>query len=226
MILVVCIMVILWLAASQLQMQRALQWWYSRQSIQLFHQSDRIHNELLQDLFVIRRSLEQWHSDGTQLRTADWLTTADKIHHSLEQLSDVLMPPYVADSLPLALQALVKGWQVEHPQQCLKTQFPDQWHEGTPEQNQIILQVLDGLLRIVAPPSIALLSAHLSLTVHDNRKELTLQIVYPDATAVKAVMQTKELVYLRRAFQCLAPGRCSYHKHDLYVTWQLRWSTT
>ncbi|HEY9660161.1 MAG TPA: hypothetical protein V6C65_17015, partial [Allocoleopsis sp.] len=118
MILVVGLMVVLWLVASHLEMQRALQWWFRRQSLKMMDQSEQIHNGVLQDLFAVRRSLELASANENPISTTQrqtWLNQAEKIHHSLEQISDFLTPPYLAESLTLALQMKLKDWQLEHP---------------------------------------------------------------------------------------------------------------
>ena len=90
--LIVCT-ISLWLLLCNLRTQKALQWWFQRQSIHLSHEAEKIRDGLLQEAFTIRRSLElslgeNGYNSVTQ--SQDWLNKIEKFHNSLQQLSDRL----------------------------------------------------------------------------------------------------------------------------------------
>ena len=60
------------------------------------------------------------------------LTTLEKFHTALNELSDHLAPPYLEDSLPLAIRFAMETWQAQHPQSELKLELPTEWtYEST-----------------------------------------------------------------------------------------------
>lgn len=223
-------MLLLWSTASHLEMQRALRWWFKRQSARLISESEQIHNGLLQEVFAIRRGLELSLVDETgasAIQNRDWLTKTEKLHESLAQLSDVLFPPYLGESLPLAIQSLIQSLiqsQVIHPSITLKMLLPTEWHEMSPERDRIILNILHELLTL-SLPAVAIADSHsVQLSSDGKRGELTISLTCGDRPALTALIHSKELAYLRRCFQCLTPGQCLCRVEALNITWRFRWN--
>ena len=150
-ILIACIAIIIWLFVSYSRARRALQWWERRRAFQLYCETERIRNGLLQESLAMRRSIELLLGDSCEISlqsVRDWLTGIEKFHHSLGQLSDRLSPPYVEESLPLAIQYLLELWQTYNPKLNIQMELPRDWPDESPECSRVILIALDELLRI------------------------------------------------------------------------------
>ncbi len=131
--------------------RRALRWWERRRGFQLYCETERIRNGLLQESLAMRRSLELWLGDTHEIsleHVRGWLKGIEKFHHSLGQLSDRLSPPFVEESLPLAIQYLLELWQTYNPHLNIQMELPGDWQDESPECSRVILIALDELLRI------------------------------------------------------------------------------
>lgn len=90
---------------------QAMREWYKQQAAVCARKADVIRDHSLQDLFAIRRGLEL---AATCCGTADtsqyqsWIHQLEALHHSLNTLIDTLIPPYLADSLPLAITTYLR----------------------------------------------------------------------------------------------------------------------
>lgn len=227
-------MSLIWLGASYWEMRRALRWWSGRQTAQLWHESDRIHDELLQKIFIVRRELElsilnEPESQSGKYR--DWLTQVEQVHSSLEALSNQLYPPYLEESLPLAIQAMLRSWTLRYPL-TLNTELPLHWGSESPEHSQTLLRLLSEVLRFALLEQLSLevltqtlLWVRLSST--DRYAELTVRITYPDMKTAKAIESkrlSQEQRYLSRAFECLNSGRFFYCENGTITQWRFRWN--
>lgn len=150
-VLIACIAILVWWFVSYSRAQRALRWWERRRGFQLYCETERIRNGLLQESLAMRRSIELLLGDSCEISVEsvrDWLTGIEKFHHSLGQLSDRLSPPYVEESLPLAIQYLLELWQTYNPKLNIQMELPGDWPDEPPECSRVILIALDELLRI------------------------------------------------------------------------------
>jgi len=150
-VLLACIAILIWLFVSYFRAQRALRWWERRRGFQLYCETERIRNGLLQESLAMRRSIELLLGDSCQISlqsVRDWLKGIETFHNSLGQLSDRLSPPYVEESLPLAIQYLLELWQTYNPKLNIQIELPGDWRDESPECSRVILIALDELLRI------------------------------------------------------------------------------
>jgi len=224
--LTVCIIVLLWLVAFYKKVQRTLQWWNYRQSVQLYLEAEKIRNGLLQESFVIRRDLELALADdagGSKQVLPDWLETIETMHHSLEELSDHLSSPYLDDNLPLAVRYLLDQWQTNHPNINAKIHLPINWCHESIEQNRIILTTIDELLRIVLLQSVMQVSLIVDFKQQGHIHELTILFSTPDASALAFQKHREELAYLRQSFKFFTSGTCYSQRKDSTLTWYFRW---
>lgn len=210
-------MILLGLGASYWQMQQALRWWYQRAALERAAQTYQIQNRTMQDLFALRLSLSA-ASSSSQL---DALAIVDRLHHSLNNLSETLTHSYLNDSLPLAIQALLQQWQLGHPAQQIQLDLPSDWPLDPSERSQLILETLAAWLELTAAPEIPA-SLGLRLKQQAGRAELTLRWLYPDNTQIAAT-HAKELRYLRDCFRCLMPGHCHSSIRSQVAEWQFSW---
>lgn len=218
-------MLSLWLIASVLKMQRALHWWFKRQSDQLWYQSDQIRNGLMQEIFTIRRSLELSLADGDQAMVQDrqtWLQQIEHLHDSLEQLSDRLTPPYLEDSLPLAIQALAELWRADRPAVQIDSELPLDWPVDSLELNRVILSTLGELFQSVVTGE-STVSIKLQLQAKRHWGVLKVQVTYPDEATLTTQFKAQDADRLAEVFQLLTLGWCCRQRQDLTMIWQFHW---
>ncbi len=152
------------------------------------------------------------------------LSTIEKFHRALNELSDNLAPPYLGDSLPLAIQSAMETWKAHHPQYPLKLELPAEWGHESPEQGRILLTTLAELLRLtLLEVQATQVSIAVRLTAQAQFNELKLQLSGPAVTAIATCAGNTEFDQLSRAFCFLMSGKCCHQRHDQTVVWCLRW---
>ena len=211
--------------SSHFKLQRAWQWWYKRQSSQLSFEAERIRDGLLQETFAMRRSLElfQIKRETSAEYHQVLLKKIEKFHHFLEQLSDRLNPPYLEDSLPLAIQHSLESWQRCDSKLNFQLELPASWSHELPERNRAILMTIDELLRITLAKIEQETSIHIKLSQQRHRGELMVQIYYPDVSTLNSTFDLEDWEYLKQSFQILASGRCDRSRKERTITWYFRW---
>lgn len=155
-----------------------LRWWHQYQAQMLTQEADFVRNGILQEIIAIRRRLEvscplQPHS--TTSACAPQLADLSRLYSLLEGFCDRLQSPFIADSLPLALQHAVQPWQAPL---SLQVQFPTAWAPDPLEQAQLLILLIKALLSRLAtwpyPPQ----SSALTLAAVASCKTLTFQAQY------------------------------------------------
>ena len=222
-------------------MERAWQWWYDKQLKQLDCEASRIRDGLLQQSFIMRRSLELSLLNRKEFSSPifqEWLTKLENLHSSLKELSDRLSPPYLEESLPLAIQYVVQKWQIQQPLFQFKLQLPSNWLNKSLARNRIVLTCLEEILQItLAGLRANAVAEHDSISQEiqqqvsilislDNKKEqneLRIHITYPDSISAIALRQYQEIKYLRQSFMLLTSGQCSYQDRQQMDEWCFRW---
>ena len=165
------------LSPTSTNSQQALQWWIQRQIDRQHQSAERIRDGLLQDLFAIRRSLENIQDEPPSITTqhlAQVMTQLDTLHVDLEAISNHLSPPFAFDNLNLAVQHLLQQWQQQHPTVslvCSLTLEDQVESKANIGNHHLILTSLTEWLDIITP----LLSdaAELNITLHSEA------MVYP-----------------------------------------------
>lgn len=206
--------------------QKALQWWYYRRSLHLQNQAEQIREGLLQEIFSVRRDIELAQVNETKHfneKCQDWLAKVEHIHTSLEQVSHQLSPFYVNESLPLAIQYGIELYRQQHSTGEVSVELPTAWTHHSAEQSQVILAVIDELLRIAVPFSATGQPLRVQLKAKPRLGELTLQIAYPDQAAIACCCNSQELKYLEQIFRLLMSGWCGHRQQGLAVTWYFYW---
>jgi len=205
-----------------IQTRQALKWWMGRQSAQLWHRSEQIRDGMLQEMFTIRRGLELsliGNAGASAQESEVWLSQMEKLHSSLETLSNDLSPLYLEDSLPLAIQSVLEAERQILPQMTLS--LPAQWHYEAPERSRIILTAFHELIRLAKPDRGT--SLRVGLEAEAGWNQLTVQWVYADLLTAREVCSSREAAYLSRAFQYLAAGQCFFQREGLILKWFFRW---
>jgi hypothetical protein len=220
-ILAVSILVLVLLLISLLKTQRALRWWQSRQAIQSHQVAEDIRNGLLQKSFSLRRNLEVALGDATgdiPLNQA-WLNALEDFHNDFKRLSDRLSPPYLEESLPLAIQYRVEEWQLHYPGCEFTLDLPAHWQAEPSEHSLVLLTALDELWRLVCSRPVPHRSIHLRLQIESAMAVLWIQLL----TSEEFSPESADLSHLARAFGALTGGTCTYQHQQNQLTMHFRW---
>jgi hypothetical protein len=227
-IVIACILIVFGLLVAQFEARRALQWWYHRQTAQLFHAAESIRNGMLQQSFTMRRHLELALTNRVETPASieqTCLNTIEQLHHALQDLSDDLSPPYVDDSLPLAIQSKLESWKLRDSKCCFTWELPASWRPESYERSQLILMALDELFRLMLVTFAGKGSIAVRLSPLGDQNELTVQFAFPDRWHPPPDT-ARELKYLRQAFRFLTAGECFYRRQPLGLTWYFRWRSS
>lgn len=189
-------------------MEEALQWWHAKKIGQWSSEANLIRERLLQQSFVLRRSLEL-SSDKLGPCTVPnrrHLKQLEDFHSSLKQLSDRLFPSSLNEGLPYAIEQSTQKWQQSLGYQFRLNLAPD-WMSAAPTADFIILGVLEDLLRIQAEKKLSnnLVVIDLKQNIFDGKINHELKVVL---AVNEAPDNERELEYLQQIFRCLASGTC------------------
>lgn len=198
-----------------------MQWWNQQRSRHLQHQADQLRDQPLQEIFAIRRSLELIEFDSAccfNLRQ-DWLSKAEQIQRSIEQISHHLSPFYVEESLPLAIQYELANNKTFD---SIRLNLPIDWTDQSSEHNRIILAALRELLHLV-PDSCSAQAVCVQLKSKKRLAELVVQITNLDQKALAICRDRKELKYLAQSFRVLTSGWCLHRQQEQTITWYFYW---
>ncbi len=233
-----------WLTRKRLRQKLAWQWWHEQQALQLHHQAEVIRDGLLQQTFAFRRyveSAEESAERNTMRRaesaqpaaeqTSRWMERFQGFYQSLESLSNELSPPFVADSLPLALQFALKDWArcqqlsqgESQPSVTLQFDIPADWPTSSPQKNQIVLSTITGLLNALTPPGNLPEKLQLTLNRESALSTLTFQLSGNDSQALQDVAKKPEVQHLKEIFHSLGAGRLEISHEGTSLAGQLCW---
>jgi hypothetical protein len=207
-------------------MHKAMQWWQEQQAVQLSSQAADIRDRLLQELVAIRRSLELLSADNIKTvlnHRQSHLGTLERLHQQFEHLSNSLAPPYLEESLPLAIQHLVEVWRSQYPMIKFELDIPSHWINEPLEYHRVILKTLDEFLRLSITDITKSGSLQIRLSLHGSDSRLTLQVPCAYPSALNALIASRELKYLSQAFELLTLGSYRYQKTSQRVTWYFDW---
>lgn len=207
-------------------MEKALQWWYGRKLRQLEYEAHLIREQLLQESFAMRRSLELSLIKSDKLAKSShqkYLHQLENFHFTLKELSDRLSPPYIDEELPLALQYLVKKWQEKFPRCQFDLKLPSNWLQNYQDNNSIILNFLEELLRIQIPDSFQQLAIFINLKKTTARHKLEIIFTNKESTNLLPSKNEQEFKYLQKSFECLMSGSCLNISTENSKIWYFQW---
>lgn len=230
-----------WTMRRWLRQKMAWQWWQQQQVLQSHHTAESIRDGLLQQTFALRRYLEMAESqplatfsaEPRAAQTASWLTQFQALYQSLENLSNELSSPFVADSLPLALQFALENWQRSHPSPPLQLTLPSAHPtQASFSQNQAVLSVTLELLKQLPTQSAKQIQITLNSESQQNNESqqdpksphhtLKLELVGPAQTIRKAVAQL-EIRHLKEIFHSLMTGQLEIDQEGDKLICQMDW---
>lgn len=231
-----------------LRQRQAWQWWQAQQILQSHHNAESIRDGLLQQTFAFRRYLETMGAPAETVETADtaampgrtippeaeqtqqWIERVHTFHQSLEGLSNELSAPFVADSLPLALQFTLKSWQQAHApsaKEChpaqLSIKVPPDWPPSSTAQNQLILSIAIELLTLLQPNNVPGNQLHITLSHEETLNTLIFQLSNDAGQPLPNLSGLAEIQHLKEIFHSLAAGQLDISQKDLSLIARLRW---
>jgi hypothetical protein len=207
---------------SLLKTQRALRWWQNQQALQLHQVAEEIRDSLLQQSFSLRRNLEvdlEGVAANSMVMNQSWLNSLEGLHNDFKLLSDFLSPPYLEESLPLALQYRVETWQAHYPSRKFTLNLPDLWPQEMPDRTQVLFTALDEVLRLTASSTLPDETIELCLRTEQSTAELRVQISTPEVLN----LEVQNLRHLARAVPALVDGSCFYQRDQNRLTMYFRW---
>lgn len=204
-------------------MEKALQWWYARKLRQLESEANLIKEQLLQESFAMRRSLEL-SSDKLGFCTAShqkYLKRLESFHSSLKQLGDRLYPSSLNEGLPYAIEQSSQQWQQLFGYQ-FQLNLTQNWVSVTPMVDFIILSILEDLLRIQVEKTLSnnLVFIDLEQNVFDGKTNNRLKVVL---AAEDTLSNDRELEYLQQMFESLTSGTCKSIVMENSNIWLFKW---
>jgi len=155
-----------------------------------------------------------------------WLTQLETIQHSLETLTHQLAPPYLDDSLPLAIQLVLKEWQAAHPAIQLEMDLLTDWAAEPLTQRRMVLATLTAWLHITDSHLRSDARLRICLSQQAHTSEMLIQLTTLNRSDLTSSAAIPDLIKLQQAFQVLANGSCYCQKRDSTVTWFYRWRST
>lgn len=211
--------------------QQALQWFYTKQVYRSEAQAETVREQLFQKAFALRRALELSALTATpeaREQLDRCLALAEALNQSLESVSNELSEPFVADSLPLALQHSLKNWSETLEEIDLTLDLPSEWPWQQTVKHRLLLWCLHECLHLCQACTKAALpkALHLTLAYENNIAKLRLvfrgQLLQEDGISPR----TDELAYIRQVFQALMPGRCQLESSSSQLTGEFSWSVS
>lgn len=218
--------------ARRLKEQRqSLRWFYTKQANQLTTQSEIIREDLLQQSFALRRALELGALESSTTINKQWevcLNLIQDFNQSLENLSNELLPPFVEDSLPLALQHLIhqlsQQWEPEQTLIQISLDLPSDWPQQAPHQHRMILWcVRECLMMLNKSANQHLYDLSLSLVKTDGIATLHLSLTREGLKSNRQ-QQFVDLHHMQQVFQVMMPGRCHITHNKVGLDCKFSWS--
>ncbi|MEO0768824.1 MAG: hypothetical protein AAFY72_05225 [Cyanobacteria bacterium J06649_4] len=219
--------------------QQAWQWWHHKQTTRSHRTAESIRDGLLQQTFAFRRYLETIgevsnlsnndaeSSSPAVTQTDQWLTRFQSFHKSLETLSDKLSPPFVADSLPHALQFTLQSWHTAQQLSSVHIELPESWPQtqSTLQQNRIVLSVVNTLLSVLLSPNHKSSYISVSLRCEGLLNTLIVKVEYDHQSKLQNIglQRQTELKYLKEIFNSLTAGQLEISHKTLSIDSCFSW---
>ncbi len=160
-----------------------------------------------------------------------WLERLQTLYQSLENLSNELSPPFLADDLPLALNFAVQNRRYATPALRTDLVLPTDWsadlmQQGSPHKNQLVLSVLMELLTLLIEKRDT--TKYLKIVLSRESVLHTIKITIEDsnAKALQAATEKLEIQYLKEIFHSLTTGELEVVCEKMSLVGYLRWQDT
>ena len=194
--------------------------------IQVFRQeADMIRNNVLQDIFVIRRCVEvsgQTRFDAEGVDFDGHLAQLEKVYTQLENFCNRIEAPHIEDSLPLALFHAVKPWQKRI---CMSLELPHDWGAEPVERTWLMTLIARSLTQEISKDIFLPEQCVMTLQYQEEIPSLIFCARYKDLVPSSLASETdRVLLPLLETFQVLAQGQYNQYSESRSHTWVLRWT--
>lgn len=210
-------------------MKEAIQWWYQKKLRQLKSEAKLIQEQLLQESFAMRRSLELSSSESDELALCrqKYLEQLEIFHSTLKDLSDRLYPSYIDEGLPFALQYTLKKWQEKFPFCQFELNIPSNWQQISQAHDVIVLNILEDLLQIqLSNTSVAnsiFIQLKQDITEQKFKNQLEVSFIYQKNDLKTSQKSQEKLKYLQEIFELLTLGTSSILFAKDNCIWSCKW---
>lgn len=187
-----------------------LRWWHQYQAQMLIQETDFVRNGILQEIIAIRRRLEvscPLQSPTTDSLCAPHLADLTRLYSLLENFCDRLQSPFIADSLPLALQHTMRPWQTSLN---LQIHLPTAWSTEPLEQAQLLILLMKALLSLLAEIPHSPEVATFTMREVDTLKTLSFQAQYATPPNPHLIQQIESALQpFLDTFRLLTEANCA-----------------
>ncbi|MBE9044705.1 hypothetical protein IQ255_09845 [Pleurocapsales cyanobacterium LEGE 10410] len=219
-------------------MKEAIQWWYQKKLRQWSSEANLIREQLLQESFAMRRSLElsSIESDKLTAHHQKYVERLENFHSSLKQLSDRLDPPYLNEGLPFALQYSVERWRERLPESQFKLNLPPFWQQKSSTDDFMVFSILEDLLNIQKTNTLSnnLIAIDLEQNLFISKFDRQLKVMFVGEKATNSRLDSdrveedtngnrQELQYLQQIFEGLTSGSCKNISGENSDLWLFEW---
>ena len=182
-------------------------------------------------LQVEHASLSAFDNERHYEQQKHWLEKLQTLYQSLEDLSNELSPPFLADDLPLALNFAVQNRR--YATSALRTDLilptdgsSDLAQRGSSDKNQLVLSVLMELLTLLIGKRDT--AKYLKIVLSRESMLHTIKITIEDsnAKALQAAAAKLEVQYLKEIFHSLVTGELEIVCEKISLVGYLRWQDT
>ena len=147
--------------------------------------------------------------------------TIEHIEPSMYQFIFRLDPPYVQDSLPMALRHTVESWNSTLQ---LVASVPKSWVPEPIVQKRLLINFLETLCACLSNAAVMPQKSEIILKQQKNLNELNFSATYCDALPSGLVERIKvKLIPILQSIQLLAQGHDVIDSGPCHLRWILQW---
>jgi hypothetical protein len=209
------------------KLRAAFQWWQGCWFRDAAYQEEIIRDGVLQDIFSLKRGLELSSLTGLSPPSSEmavWIDQLELLYRNLDQLADRLHPPYLEDSLDLALQHMIGRWIDKYPGITLSIQHPRRLEPSMPGFNRILLFAVEQLLLLFLRVQ-DMITVRVLLTEKDTLSilRLTLELTQQNLAHLDSALQ--EVEYLQLVFPVLVDGYFIHSSSPTLLSCEFSWNS-
>jgi hypothetical protein len=209
------------------KLRAAFQWWQDCWFRDAAHQEETIRDGALQEIFSLRRGLELSSLTGLPPPSSEisvWIDQLELLYRTFDRLGDRLHPPYLEDSLDLALQHMMGPWIDKYPGITLSVQHPRCLDSSMAGFNRILLFAVEQLLLLFHQVQ-DMMTVRVLLTEKDTLPilRLSLELTQQNLDDLDAVAQ--EIEYLQLVFSVLVDGHLIHSASPTLLSCEFSWNS-
>jgi hypothetical protein len=209
------------------KLRAAFQWWQGCWFRDAAHQEEMIRDGVLQDIFSLKRGLELSSLTGLApplSEIAVWIDQLELLYRTFDRLGDRLHPPYLEDSLDLALQHMIERWIDKYPGITLSIQHPRRLDPSMSGFNRILLFSVEQLLLLFLQVQ-DMMTVRVLLTKKDTLSILRLSLDLTQQNLANLDSTLQEIEYLQLVFPVLVNGHLIHSSSSTLLSCEFSWNS-